>query len=155
MKRALSIAGAALALLLLAGATVYAFANAPEEGSMGVWGYVAAEKNARLELVEEQVGVDTLALDKVVAPEDAWVVVHLDDNGMPGERVGLQHVDKGGSLDVKVALEGVTSEKVIVALHADRGTAGEFDFDMEDKEGSPDRPYFVDGMELAKVVTVR
>ena len=51
-------------------------------------------------------------------------------------------------------LEDVTTSNVIVAVHADRGEAGEFDFDMMNKEMSPDRPYFVDGKELATVVTV-
>ena len=56
---------------------------------------------------------------------------------------------------MKVPLEGLTTPKVIVAVHADRGTAGEFDFDMMNKEMSPDRPFFVNEAELAKMVTVR
>ena len=76
-------------------------------------------------------------------------------NGKPGMRVGLAPVKRGESLDVKVPLKDLTTPKVIVAVHADKGTAGEFDFDMMNKEMSPDRPFFVDGAELAKVVTVR
>lgn len=155
MKKALGIGGIVLAVIVLLASTAYAFANAPEKGSMGVWGYIAAEKNAQLGIEESQIGADTLVVSKVVAPESAWVVVHLDDNGMPGERVGLKHVNKGESLKVSVPLTGVTSEKVIVAVHADRGTENKFDFDMEKKNTSPDRPFFVDKMELAKVVTVR
>lgn len=155
MKKALSILGIVLAVLALTGMTVYAFANAPEKGSMGVWGYIAAEKYASIELGESQVGVDSLVVDRVVAPEDAWVVVHNDDNGMPGERVGLQHINKGESLKVSVALKDVKGEKVIVAVHADKGTPNSFDFDMEKKNTSPDRPFFVNEKELAKVVTVR
>lgn len=120
-----------------------------------VWGYVVAEKNAQLELAESQPGVDELVVDRVLAPGDAWIVVHADDNGAPGERVGLAHVEKGESTDVKVALEGVTTPRVIVAVHADRGTNQEYDFDMMNREMSPDRPYFVNGAELARVVTVR
>lgn len=155
MKKALSILGIALAVLMLAGMTVYAFANAPEKGSMGVWGYVAAEKYASLELNESQIGTDTLLVDRVVAPQDAWIVVHTDDNGMPGERVGLQHISKGESLNVSVPLKELKSEKVIVAVHADKGTPNTFDFDMEKKATSPDRPFFVNKKELAKVVAVR
>jgi len=155
MKRALKILGVVVGVFALAGMTVYAFANAPEKGSMGVWGYVAGAKYAKLELSDKQLGGDKLVLDRVVAPQDAWVVVHLDDNGMPGERVGLTHVSAGENTNVEVALNGVTSDKVIVALHADKATQNEFDFDMEKKTTSPDRPFFVDKKEVAKVVTVR
>ena len=48
--------------------------------------------------------------------------------------------------------KGLTTPKVIVAVHADRGTVGEFDFDMMNKEMSPDRPFFVNEAELAAVV---
>jgi hypothetical protein len=120
-----------------------------------VWGYVTGAEFGQLEVTEDQAGVDTLVVKRVKAPEDAWIVVHLDDNGMPGDRVGIESIPKGESRDVKVALKGITSEKVIVAVHADRGEDNEFEFYMEDKLGSPDRPFFVDNKELAKVVTVR
>ena len=155
MKKSIAIGGAILAAIALLVVTALAFADAPAKGSMGVWGYVAGAKFAQLDLAENQPGVDTLKVKRVVAPRDAWVVVHLDDNGMPGERVGLAHIAKGESLDVEVPLEGVTSEKVIVAVHADYGTPNTFDFDMNKKETSPDRPFFVNKKELAQVVTVR
>jgi hypothetical protein len=157
MKRAIQIGGIALAVIALLGMTAYAFANAPAKGSMGVWGYVVAEKNAKLELDADQGGAKAanLVVDRVLAPGDAWVVVHTDDNGMPGMRVGLKHVSAGETRDIVVPLEDVTTDKVIVAIHADKGTAGKFDFDMDKKTQSADRPFFVSGKELAKVVTVR
>jgi len=120
-----------------------------------VWGYVAGEKFAQLDLAESQPGVNALVVKRVLAPADAWLVVHTDNDGMPGDRVGFKHVSKGESLDVQVPLTGVTSEKVIVALHADKGTPGKLDFDMLKKLESPDRPFFVNEKELAKVATVR
>ena len=119
-----------------------------------VWGYVTGAKFAQLDVVD-QPGVDTLVVKRVLAPTDAWIVVHLDDNGMPGDRVGAKHISKGESLNVEVPLEGITSEKVIVAVHADKGTPNKLDFDMMKKAESPDRPFFVNEKELAKVVTVR
>jgi hypothetical protein len=154
MKKLRAIALSLLAAVLLGASTVYAFANAPEKGSMGVWGYVAGAKYAQLE-VADQIGADTLVVSLAKAPVGAWVVVHADDNGMPGERVGLARIDKGDNREVKVELKDVKSEKVIVAIHADRGEPGKFDFDMDDKTGSPDRPFFVGGKELAKAVKVR
>jgi len=129
--------------------------SAAGEEDPGVWGYVASADDAQLDVASEQIDTDELVVDRVLVPENAWVVVHADDNGAPGERVGLAHVDEGESTDVRVPLEGVITSDVIVALHADRGTEDEFDFDMMDKEMSPDRPFFVDGEELAAVVRVR
>jgi len=159
MKRYIKVAvlvALALGALTLAGCSSSADADdKPAAMKLAkVWGYVAGEKFAQLE-VGDQLGVDTLVVERVLAPMDAWIVVHLDDNGMPGDRVGITHISKGESLDVGVPLKGVTTEKVIVAVHADKGTPGKFDFDMMKKAMSPDRPFFVNEKELAKVVTVR
>ena len=126
-----------------------------ETDTSKVWGYVAAPDKAQLELDEDQNGVDTLVVKRVLAPTDSWVVVHADMDGKPGMRVGLARVKKGESLDVKVPIKDLTTPKVIVAIHADKGTPEKFDFDMMNKEMSPDRPFFVNGAELAKVATVR
>ena len=105
----------------------------------------------------DQVGASTvLVIDAVDAPADSWVVVHKDAGGAPGDRVGLARVKTGTTRDVQVELTtDMLPENVIVALHADRGDAEVFDFDMSDKLGSPDQPYFVDGDEVAVVVKVR
>lgn len=156
MKKTTRVALAAtlaLALVALAGCT--SPAEAEKSDNPDVWGYVTADKAAQLEIAEEQMGVDELVVDRVLAPEDAFIVVHADDNGKPGERIGLQPIDKGESTNVKVKLDKVPTAKVIVAIHADRAKDDEFDFDMMAKEMSPDRPFFVNEKELAAVVTVR
>lgn len=152
MKRT-SIALIALVALVALALTGCMERPSAEDGD--VWGYVTAEKSAQLEIAEDQNGVDELVVDRVLAPGDAWLVVHAAENGMPGMKVGITRVEKGESTDVRIELEDLTTPNVIVALHADRGTSGEFDFDMMNKEMSPDRPYFVNGEELARVVTVR
>lgn len=154
MKKTLSVIGIVLATLLLAASTVYAFANAPEGGSMGVWGYVASSRQASLDIAERQASPRELIVRRVATPQDAWVVVHLDDNGMPGERVGLRHISWGVSEDVPVELDGASGKRVIVAIHADKGTPNTFDFDMDNRTASPDRPFFVNGKELATGVTI-
>lgn len=143
----------AASLLVLAGCA--GTERATESEDPEVWGYVASEKSAQLEMAEDQNGADELVVDRVLVPEDAWIVVHADDNGKPGERIGLLPIDKGESTDVKVKLDKTPTANVIVAIHADRGADDEFDFDMMAKEMSPDRPFFVDEKELAAVVTVR
>lgn len=149
----------ALAMLLIAALALAGCAVNPADAEKSedpeVWGYVASANGAQLEVTEDQLGATELVVDHVLAPGDAWVVVHADDDGKPGMRIGLAPITKGESTDVRVELEEVTTPKVIVAIHADRGTRGEFDFDMMAPTMSPDRPYFVDGKELAAVVTVR
>jgi hypothetical protein len=155
MKKTLT-AGLLLALALgalaLTGCT--GTANTQTDTSK-VWGYVASPDKAQLDVAENQNGVNELVVKRVVSPTDGWVVVHADMNGKPGMRVGLTPIKRGESLNVKVPLKDLTTPKVIVAIHADKGTPGTFDFDMMNKEMSPDRPFFVNGSELAKAVTVR
>ena len=150
------IALAAALLVLAAGAVVLGGCSAAttKMDTSKVWGYVASADKTQLDVATDQRGVDTLVVKKVVAPTDAWVVVHADVDGAPGMRVGLTHVKRGETADVKVALKDLTTPNVIVALHADKGTPGKFDFDMMKKEASPDRPYFVDRKELARVVAL-
>ena len=155
VKRIVALAFVAVLVVGVLGIAGCSAKDSAEEKSMGVWGYVASEKSAQLEVADSQPGGEVVVVDRVLAPEDAWIVVHLDDNGKPGMRVGLVHIAKGESLAVEVPLEDVTSDKVIVAVHADRGTADEFDFAMENAETSPDRPFFVSEKELARVVSVR
>ena len=155
MQRTMRFALAVGLLCVALAATACASSGDDNEPAMKVWGYVVAEKNAVLELAESQAGAAKVTVDRVLSPDPAWIVVHADVNGEPGERVGLAHVEAGETRDVVVPLEGVTTEDVIVALHSDRGTVGEFDFDMMNKEMSPDRPFFVNENELARVVTLR
>jgi hypothetical protein len=155
MSKFLKFAGIALAVIATLGVTAYAYAASQSKPKM--LGVVVAEKNAALE-VADQPGVGaTLVVDRVLAPDASWVVVHLDMDGKPGKRVGLAHVDAGVSRAIRVQLDPKVepTEKLLVALHADRGVVGTFEFDMDRFEISPDKPYFVDGMELATAVRVR
>jgi hypothetical protein len=155
MNRLLKIAGIVLAVVTIAGAATYAYTASRGETKM--LGVVVAAKNAAFD-VRDQPGVfTTIAVGPVLAPGPSWVVVHLDMDGKPGPRVGLAHVDAGETRTVTVVLDPKIelTEKLLVALHADRGVTGAFEFDMDKFEASPDKPYFVDGMELAKAVRVR
>jgi hypothetical protein len=147
------LAAVVLGLLALVGCA--SPTNAEKSDNPKVWGYVASADKAKLEVAENQLGADELVVKSVTAPEDGWLVVHLDNNGKPGARVGLTAIDKGESTNVRIKLKDVTTPKVIVAVHADRGKDNKFDFDMMAKEMSPDRPFFVNEKELASEVTVR
>lgn len=115
-------------------------------------------KTSRASLeASDQIGAEkTIVIDRVDAPADSWIVVHKDEGGTPGDRVGLARVRAGVTTDVEVELEAeMLPENLIVALHADKESEEVFDFDMMDKLGSADQPYFVDGEEVAAVIKVR
>jgi len=97
----------AAAAIAVVGSIASADARTPRcgEEDPGVWGYVARADDAQLDVNSEQIGTDELVVDRVLVPENAWVVVHADDNGAPGERVGLIHIDEGESTSVSVPLE--------------------------------------------------
>jgi hypothetical protein len=118
-------------------------------------GVVVAAVNASFE-ASQPVSGGKLVVDRVVAPDGSWVVVHLDMDGKPGARVGVAHVTAGASTDVVVDLDSkaTLTQKLIVALHADRGIRSSFGFDTKHFESSPDKPYFVNGLELAKEIPV-
>jgi len=65
-------------------------------------------------------------------------------------------VDAGETENAKVKIDPLPlSDNLIVALHADLGDPGLFNFDMDDTLNSLDQPYFVDGEELAIKVPVK
>jgi hypothetical protein len=153
-KRILGAIGIVLAVALSLGATAYAVMEGGGEGEM--MGVIVAADNIALEVPAQPGATRTLVVETANVPGPSWIVVHLDDNGKPGMRVGLQHVDPGANANVSVALEGdELTDELIVALHADRGVVDSFDFAMDQFEVSPDKPYFVDGMEMATRVRVK
>lgn len=121
---------------------------------VGAFG-VEAEKGS-LEATDQVGATGSITVDKVVAPADGWIVVHKDAGGAPGARVGYKRVKGGTSSNIEVPLDtDMLSGQVFVALHADRGVEELFEFDMMDKLGSPDQPFFVDGEEVAIAIRVR
>jgi hypothetical protein len=154
MKRYLNIIGLALGIMLTLGMTAYAFANVSKAGDMV--GVIVAKNAASIEVMDQPGAKDAIRVAKVLAPGQSWIAVHLDDNGMPGKRIGLQAVPAGESRDIDVKIDDVKlTDKLIVALHADRGLVGTFEFSKDKFDSSPDKPYFVDGMELAMEVGIR
>jgi len=144
---------AAAAALVLAAASVAVAAGGGERVMTGV---VVSESNVSLDVAAQPGVARSLVVASVIVPGPSWIVVHLDDNGAPGMRIGLEHISGGSLADVTVALDDVAlTDELIVAVHADRGVAGTFDFAMDRFESSPDKPYFVDGMEVATRVRVR
>lgn len=148
MKKTTLIAVGAVGTVALLALTGYAFANAPKPGEMV--GIIASKKIASVEVMDQPGASGSIKVAKVNVPGPSWIAVHLDDKGMPGKRVGLQAIPAGTSTEVEVKIDGVKlTDKLIVAVHADRGIVGKFEFDKKQFDASPDKPYFVGGMELA------
>jgi hypothetical protein len=154
MKRFLNIVGIVLGVSLTLVVAAYGLANAKEGGKM--MGIVAAERTASVEVMDQPGAEGSIVVASVKVPRASWLAVHLDDNGMPGKRIGLKAIPAGTSKDVTVELDknAKLTDKVIVAVHADYGTIGTFEFAMDRFESSADKPYFVGGMELAMEASV-
>ncbi len=133
------------------------FADGMEVAAMfdvGEFG-VEAEKGS-IEATDQVGATDSIRVDRVVAPADGWIVVHLDKGGAPGARVGIERVEAGTSREIDVPIDSdKLTEKLFIALHADRGETEIFEFDMMNKFDSPDQPFFVDGEEVAVAIKVR
>ncbi len=82
----------------------------------------------------------TVTVDSVVAAQDGWLVIHLDDNGAPGPVLGQTAVVAGETTAVTVSLdEPLSAETALWAmLHVDEGDAGVYEFP------GPDGPVLVD-----------
>jgi hypothetical protein len=128
----------------------------PSRADQGlVWGFVSSAENAQLVVDPQNSSVLGVSLSRVVAPEDAWVCVYLNDGGVVGKMVGQVRVKQGATDNVAIPLDPGTSGKVFVLMHVDRGKSGVFEFDEQNKDESPDRPVFVDGKELSEPLTLR
>lgn len=79
--------------------------------------------------VDAQVTADgSVLVETVFAAETAWLAVHADDDGDPGEVLGTRQVESGFRTDVRVGLEdGVAANRTAwVVLHQSDGD-GAFD----------------------------
>jgi hypothetical protein len=124
----------------------------------GTTGMIVAPGAAALEIAGRITVLERLVVDRVLAPGPAWVAVYLvGDDGAPTERIGQVMVPAGESLGVIVPIDPqqALTEKLLVALHADLGVSGTFEFDPAHPEQGADKPYVVDGIELSSPVLVR
>lgn len=77
----------------------------------------------------------TVLVDEVtIEGAPGFVVVHLDDNGGPGEVLGHQEIPEGTSTDVTVTLDTALEEDVTLwpMLHVDAGEEGTYEFPGDD-----------------------
>ncbi len=73
----------------------------------------------------------TVIVDEVtIEGGDGFVVVHLDDDGAPGEVLGHAGIPEGTSTDVTVTLDSPVEQDVTLwpMLHLDAGEIGTYEF---------------------------
>lgn len=89
-------------------------------------------------------------------PEPAWLTVHLVENGEPGRRVGLLELPAGEREDFTVTLDPVAlTPELYVALQADRGLIGRYEYMYMKRFDAPDQPFEVGGADVAVTIRVR
>jgi uncharacterized surface protein with fasciclin (FAS1) repeats len=80
-------------------------------------------------------------IPELFATQDGWVVIHLDDGGVPGPVIGYEFVEAGPHFGLEVSLDEIQTEDTVLwaMLHVDEGVAGEYEFP------GPDVPARLDG----------
>jgi len=141
-----------LAILSVSGCVSSAEEQAPAAGgSMGMGGgggdvmfaaAIAVAQDASLTLGSEPMSAQGVVVSRVIAPRDGWVIVRSAIS--PGAVLGKTFVTKGTSEDVFVRLEAAEAAQARVALHVDRGSEGDFEFEPEREGGTLDGPVYVD-----------
>ena len=112
--------------------------------------------NSVLMLVEDQAVKDgTITVRYLLLPQPGWITVNTAENGLPGERVGLQFRPAGESQEVVVPVDGAVPGEHFVTVHTDSGQAGSFEFAPSSPMGSPDQPFKAAGVIVSKRITLR
>jgi predicted lipoprotein with Yx(FWY)xxD motif len=76
---------------------------------------------------------DSVTIDRVMAAEPGWLVVHADNDGRPGPVVGHSAVAPGENDNVQVQIDASAATATLYAmLHVDRGTMGTYEFPGDD-----------------------
>ena len=81
----------------------------------------------------------TVTIEKVVADQPGWLVIHITKGGGPGPVIGQSPVSEGDNSNVEVAIDlDQATQQLFAMLHLDIGTEGEYEFPGDDV------PVFVD-----------
>ena len=73
--------------------------------------------------------VGTVVITEVVSDRAAWIVIHEDQNGKPGDAIGRAKISAGvnSNLSVDLDVQSATS-KLYAILHVDEGKPGIFEY---------------------------
>jgi hypothetical protein len=150
--------GLVAGVALVTGAVMLSYTATRDGQAMS--GVIIRHDEAALDVADQPGATATLKIDRVMAPGPSWIVVSQvtmgatrgmmdkpDPNAAPAPEplvIAVVPVGAGESRDLIVPLSaGIPLTRMVsVVLHADRGTAGAFEWDMNRFAESPDKPYF-------------
>ena len=105
----------------------------------------AAEEEAMEEMVpsvtvsDQDASGGKVTIEKVVADQAGWLVIHITRNGAPGPVIGQAPIAEGSNENVEVTIDlDQATQQLFAMLHLDGGTEGEYEFPGDDV------PVFVD-----------
>jgi len=86
-----------------------------------------------VEVSDQEVSDASVVVDKVVAAEAGWLVIHIYVGGAPGAVLGFTQVSKGENENVVVDLAVIQfTGELSAMLHVDHGEEGIYEFPGED-----------------------
>jgi plastocyanin len=75
----------------------------------------------------------TVTIEKVVADQPGWIVIHITEDGAPGPVIGQSPVPEGRNSNVEVAIDlDLATQQLFAMLHFDAGTEGVYEFPGDD-----------------------
>jgi hypothetical protein len=76
----------------------------------------------------------TIVIDEVVSDRVAWIVIHEDADGTPGEIIGRTQVPEGISRQISVGINAqAATESLYAVLYEDAGELSQFEIHTVDK----------------------
>ncbi len=88
---------------------------------------------------DQDASAGTVTIEKVVADQPGWIVIHITKGGGPGPVIGQSAVSVGENANVEVAIDlDQATQQLFAMLHLDVGAVGEYEFPGDDV------PVFVD-----------
>lgn len=108
-----------------------------------------------VEAADQSVENGVVSADKIVAPQNGWMVVHRTDASMaPGPVVGYAPLREGENIDVAAILteEVASGDMLMLMVHGEDGgmTTGQFEYTLGAKE---DGPIKIDGNLVMQTIT--
>ena len=130
-------------LLALAALPALAFAgpgnSAPLQGATDV-----------VEVTNQAVQGGSVTVNRVLAAQAGWMVIHADEGGNPGPVLGQTAVKQGenNAVAVKLSKDVAVNSGLWAMLHIDAGTKGTYEFP------GPDAPVFLNNKAVQTKFTV-
>ena len=104
--------------------------NAPADNTSS---QPADDVTPMVEVSNQDASSGSVTIQKVVAADPGWIVIHTESDGAPGPIVGYAQVQAGENDNVTVEIDtGAATAKLFAMLHLDAGTMGTYEFPGDD-----------------------